>query len=96
MKLKPLGDNIVVKGLNKEEVTKSGIILPETVDKEKPEQGEVLATGPGKMLDNGSRSPMEVQVGNKIIFKKYSPDEFKIDGEEVLVLSQSDVIAILE
>lgn len=96
MKLKPLGDNIVVKGLNKEEVTKSGIILPETIDKEKPEQGEVLATGPGKMLDNGQRSPMEVKVGNKIIFKKYSPDEFKIDGEEVLVLSQSDVIAILE
>ncbi len=96
MKLKPLGDNIVVKGLNKEEVTKSGIILPETIDKEKPEQGEVLATGPGKMLDNGQRAPMEVKVGNKIIFKKYSPDEFKIDGEEVLVLSQSDVIAILE
>lgn len=96
MKLKPLGDNIVVKGLNKEEVTKSGIILPETIDKEKPEQGEVLATGPGKMLDNGQRAPMEVKVGNKIIFKKYSPDEFKIDGEEVLVLAQSDVIAILE
>ncbi|MCX6786052.1 MAG: co-chaperone GroES [Candidatus Komeilibacteria bacterium] len=96
MKLKPLGDNIVVKGLAKEETTKSGIILPETVDKEKPEQGEVLAVGPGKILDNGNRSIMEVRPGDKIIFKKYSPDEFKIDGQEVLILSQSDVIAILE
>ena len=96
MKLQPLGDNIVVKGLSKEETTKSGIILPDTIDKEKPEQGEVLAVGPGKMLENGQRAPMEVKVGNKILFKKYGPDEFKIDDEEVLVLSQSDVIAILE
>ncbi len=96
MKLKPLGDNIIVKGLSKEETTKSGIILPDTVDKEKPEQGEVLAVGPGKILDNGQRAPMEVKVGNKILFKKYGPDEFKIDGKEVLVLSQSDVIALLE
>ena len=96
MKLKPLSDNIVVKDISKEEVTKSGIIIPETVDKEKPEQGEVIAVGPGKLLDSGQRAPMEVKVGNKIIFKKYSPDDFKIDGEEVLVLSQSDVIAILE
>jgi chaperonin GroES len=66
------------------------------MDKEKPEQGEVVAVGPGKILDNGSRSAMEVKVGDKIIFKKYSPDEFKIDGQEVLVLSQADVIAILE
>jgi len=96
MKLQPLGDNIIVKGIPKEEITKSGIILPETIVKEKPEQGEVIAVGPGKMLDNGQRAKMEVQVGNKIIFKKYSPDEFKLDNEEVLVLSQSDVIAILE
>ncbi|MFA6304477.1 MAG: co-chaperone GroES [Patescibacteria group bacterium] len=96
MKLKPLGDNIVVKGISKEETTKSGIILPETIDKEKPEQGEVVAVGPGKILDNGNRASMEVKVGDKIIFKKYSPDDFKIDGQEVLILSQSDVIAILE
>ncbi len=96
MKLKPLGDNIVVKGVSKEETTQSGIILPETVDKEKPEQGEVIAVGPGKILESGSRSAMEVKVGDRIIFKKYSPDEFKLDGTEVLVLSQSDVIAILE
>lgn len=96
MKLKPLGDNIVVKAMSKEEVTKSGIILPETVDKEKPEQGEVIAVGPGKILDSGQRSVMEVKTGDKILFKKYSPDDFKIDGQEVLVLSQSDVIAIIE
>jgi chaperonin GroES len=95
MNLKPLGDNIIVKAVAKEEVTKSGIILPETLDKEKPEQGEVLAVGEGKILENGTRSKMEVKVGDRIIFKKYSPDEFKIDGAEVLVVSQSDVIAIL-
>ena len=95
MNLKPLCDNLVVKGLPKEEMTKFGIILPETVDKEKPEQGEVIAVGPGKLLDNGQRGAMEVKVGDKIIFKKYSPDEFKLEGREVLVLSQSDVIAIL-
>ena len=96
MKLKPLSDNLVVKAIPKEEVTKSGIIIPDTVDKEKPEQGEVIAVGPGKILDNGQRTPMEIKVGDKIIFKKYSPDEFKLDGQEVLVLSQSEVIAILE
>jgi chaperonin GroES len=96
MKLKPLSDNIVVKALSKEETTKSGIILPETIDKEKPEQGEVIAAGPGKLLDNGQRAQMEVKIGDKILFKKYSPDDFKLDGEEVLVLSQSDVIAVIE
>ena len=96
MNLKPLGDNIIVKAVAKEEVTKSGIILPETLDKEKPEQGEVLAVGEGKILENGTRSKMEVKVGDRIIFKKYSPDEFKIDGAEVLVVSQSDVIAIID
>ena len=96
MNLKPLGDNVVIKPITKEEKTKSGIILPDTVDKEKPEQGEVIAIGPGKLLDNGTRSVMEVKVGDKILFKKYSPDEIKVAGEEVLVLSQSDIIAILE
>lgn len=96
MNLRPLGDNIIVKPLAKEEISKAGIILPDTVDKEKPEQGEVMAIGPGKMLDNGQRGAMDIKVGNKVIFKKYSPDEFKLDGQEVLVLSQSEVIAILE
>ena len=95
MNLKPLSDNIVVKGLSKEETTKSGIILPDTIDKEKPEQGEVLAVGPGK-YQNGQLVPVEVKVGNKILFKKYGPDEFEVDGEKVLVISQDDVVGILE
>ena len=95
MNLKPLSDNIVVKGLTKEETTKSGIILPDTIDKEKPEQGEVLSVGPGKYV-NGQLVPMEIKVGNKILFKKYGPDEFEIDNEKVLVISQDDVVGILE
>ena len=96
MQLKPLGDNIVVKAISREETTKSGIILPETIDKEKPEQGEVIATGPGKIKDDGTRAAMEVKIGDHVLFKKYSPDEVEIDQEKYLVLSQSDVIALIE
>jgi chaperonin GroES len=96
MKIKPIHANVVVKAMSKEEVTKSGIVLPDTVDKERPERGEVIAVGEGKLLDNGSRAPMSVKVGDKVIFKKYSPDEIKIDDVEYLVLSESDIIAILE
>lgn len=96
MKLKPLGDNLIVKGISEHKTTASGIVLPETLDKEKPEQGEVIATGPGRMLDSGARSTMAVQVGDKILFKKYSPDEVKVDNEEYLVISEKDVIAIIE
>lgn len=96
MKLRPLCDNIIVKPLSKEEVTASGIILPDTVDKERPERGEVLAVGPGKLLDNGSRALMDVKVGDKIVFKKYAPDEFKIDKEEVLVIRMDEVVAVIE
>lgn len=94
--LKPLGDRVVVKPLAGDEVSKSGIILPETVDKERPEKGEVIAVGPGKLLDNGTRAPMDITVGNKIMFKKYGPDEIKIDGQEYLVLDATDVLAIIE
>ncbi len=96
MKLKPLHDNVVIKTLSHEEVTKSGIVLPDTVDKEKPEKGEVVAIGPGKKLDSGQIAEMSVKVGDKVVFKKYSPDEVKIDEEEYLVLNESDIIAILE
>ena len=96
MKLRPLGDRLIVKPLGQEEVTKSGIILPDTVEKERPEKGEVIATGPGKILDNGARSEMGVKVGDKIVFKKYSPDEVKIDDVEYLVISESDVMAVIE
>ena len=96
MNLKPLNDRLIVEPAVKEEVTKMGIIIPDTVDKERPEQGMVIAVGPGKLLENGTRSTMSVKVGDKIVFKKYSPDEVKIDGKEYLVISESDAIAILE
>ena len=96
MQLRPLGDHVIVKPLKENEITKSGIVLPDTVDKEKPEKGEVIAIGPGKLMDNGQRAPMSVKVGDKVVFKKYSPDEIKIDNEEVLVLNESDIIAVIE
>ena len=96
MKLKPLHDNVVVKPLGEEETTKSGIVLPDTADKEKPERGEVLFVGPGKRLENGNLSPMNVKIGDKVIFKKYSPDEIKIDDQEYLLISENDILAILE
>jgi len=96
MNLKPLHDNVVVKAITENEVTKSGIVIPETIDKEKPEKGEIVAVGPGKLLENGQRAPISVKIGDKVMFKKYSPDEIKIDGEEYLVIGESDIIAILE
>jgi len=95
MKLKPIFDNIVVKKITSEEKTKSGIVLPDTIDKEKPQQGEVVAIGDGKVLENGERTKMEVSVGDKVLFRKYAPDEIKIEGVEYLVMTQSDVIAII-
>ena len=96
MRLKPINDNIIVKGIEDDKATKAGIVLPDTADKEKPEKGEVVAVGPGKLLDNGQRAPMSVKVGDKVIFKKYSPDEIKVDDEEYLVLQESDILAIIE
>ena len=96
MKLKPLFSNVIVKPLKKEEITKSGIVLPDTVDKEKAERGEVVAIGSGKVLDSGQVAPMTVKVGDQVMFKKYTPDEIKVDGEEYLVLNESDIIAIIE
>lgn len=96
MTLRPLGDRVIVKPAAKEEMTKAGIILPDTVDKERPEQGEIIAVGPGRMLDNGNRAAMSLKVGDKIVFKKYSPDEVKLGNEEYLVLSESDIMAVIE
>lgn len=96
MKLRPLGDRVIVKAVAKEEMTKAGIILPDTIDKERPEQGEVIATGPGRLLENGTRAAMTLTVGDKIVFKKYSPDEVKVDGVEYLVIAESDVMAVVE
>lgn len=96
MKLKPLADRVVVKPLREDEVTKSGIVIPDTVEKERPEKGEILAVGPGRLLENGERRPVAVQVGDVVLFKKYSPDEFKLDGEDYLLLEESDLIGLLE
>ena len=96
MNLKPLSDHLIVKPIVEDKTTKSGIVLPDTVDKDKPETGQVVAVGPGRVLYNGNRLAISVKPGQKVLFKKYSPDEFKVDGEDYLVLSESDVIAIIE
>ena len=95
MNIKPIHTNVVVKPISEDEVTKSGIVLPDTVDKERPEKGEVVAVGEGKLLENGQRAAMSVKVGDVVMFKKYSPDELKVDGEEYLVISEGDILAIL-
>ncbi len=92
--IRPLGDRIVVRPQEREEVTKSGIVLPDTA-KEKPQQGVVLAVGPGRVLDNGERQPMEVQEGQTVLFAKYAGTEFTLDDEDVLILRESDVLGIL-
>ncbi len=94
MNLKPLGDRLVVKPLEQEEEKKGGIIIPDTA-KEKPEKGEVLAIGPGKLLENGQRAAPEVKKGDKIIFQKYGGHELKIDGQELMILREEDVMAVV-
>ncbi len=94
-KLRPLGDRVVVKPLPREEMTKSGIVLPDTV-KEKPMEGEVLAAGPGKILEDGTREAMDVKVGDKVLYAKYAGTEFKVEGDELLIVSQKDILAIVE
>ena len=94
-KLRPLGDRVVVKPTPREEMTKSGIVLPDTA-KEKPQEGSVLAIGPGRILDDGKREAMDVQVGNKVLYAKYAGTEFKVDGDDLLIVSQKDILAIVE
>ena len=95
LNLKPLGDRMVVKPLEEEEVTPSGIVLPETA-KEKPQKGEVLSVGPGARDDDGNRIDMDVKVGDKILFAKYGGTEIKVDSDKLLILRESDVLAIIE
>lgn len=92
VKLEPLADRLVVRPIEKEDVTKGGIILPDTV-KEKPQEGEVLAVGPGRMSDDGDRISMDVKTGDIIIYAKYGGTEIKIDEEELIILRESDVLA---
>ncbi len=93
--LKPLGDRIIVKPISEEEKSPGGIVLPETA-KEKPQEGEVIAVGPGKLLDNGQVVPLEVKVGDRVIYSKYGGTEIKIDGEEYVILRSDDLLAIRE
>ena len=92
--LKPLGDRVVVKPRAKEEMTRSGIVLPDTAS-EKPQQGTVLSAGPGRMLENGTRVSMEVKAGDQVLFAKYAGTEVKLDGDEYLVIRESDLLAIV-
>ena len=92
VKFTPLGERLIVKPLEEEQTTSSGIILPDTA-KEKPQEGEVVAVGPGRVTDDGARVPMEVQTGDVIIYSKYAGTEYKDEGEEYLILRESDVLA---
>ena len=91
-KLQPLGDRVVIKTIEQEEVTKTGIVLPDTA-KEKPQEGEVIAVGPGKLADDGKRIAMEVKKGDRVIYARYAGTEIKIDGEEFIILREADILA---
>jgi len=93
-KIRPVGDRVVVKPAAKEEVTRSGIVIPDTA-KEKPQEGIVIAVGSGRLLENGERSPIDVNEGDRVLFAKYGGTEFKLDGEEYLVLKESDILAVV-
>lgn len=92
IKIQPLADRIIIKPIEREEVTKGGIVLPDTV-KERPVEGEVLAVGPGKLADDGKRVPMDIKVGDVIIYTKYGGTEIKVDDEELVILNESNVLA---
>ena len=93
-KLRPLGDRVVVQPSAREEMTKSGIVLPDTA-KEKPQEGTIVAAGPGRVLDDGKREAMDVKVGDKVLYAKYAGTEFKVDGDDLLIVSQKDILAIV-
>jgi chaperonin GroES len=95
MKIRPLQDRIIVKRLEEEEKTKGGIIIPDTA-KEKPQQGEIIAAGKGKVRDDGKVSPLDVKVGDKVLFSKYAGTEVKIEGEEYLIMREDDILGVIE
>jgi len=95
LKLKPLGGRVIVEPIEQEEMTAGGIILPETA-KEKPQEGKILAAGPGDRNEDGERIPMEVKVGDKVLYAKYGGTEVKVDGKKLLILKESDILAVVE
>lgn len=97
VKLRPLGDRVVVKPIAREEKTKAGIYLPDTASKEKPMEGTVIAVGPGRMMDDGKRVPVDVEAGARIVFAKYAGTEFRTEeDEEYLIISEKDIMAVIE
>jgi chaperonin GroES len=94
-KLRPLGDRVVIEPTPREEMTKSGIVLPDTA-KEKPQEGKVLAVGPGRILDDGKRESIDVKVGDKVLYAKYAGTEFKVEDNELLIVSQKDILAVID
>ncbi len=96
MNIRPMQDRLLVKPASEEQKTAGGIIVPDTAAKEKPMRGEVIATGPGKLSDDGSRLPMDVKKGDQIIYGKYAGTEFKLDNDDLLIIEQSDILAIFE
>ena len=94
-KLRPLGDRVVIQPTPREEMTKSGIVLPDTA-KEKPQEGKILSVGPGRVLDDGTREQIDVKKGQKVLYAKYAGTEFKVDGEDLLIISQKDILAVVE
>ncbi len=96
MNIKPLADHILIEPIKEEEKTKSGIFLPETAEKEKSEQGIIIAIGPGKKTDDGKIIPLSVKPGDKVLFTKYGPSEIKVDGKEYLIAKEEDILAVIE
>lgn len=94
MNIRPLGDRVVIKPIEREEKTESGIVLPDTA-KEKPQEGEVLAVGDGRILDNGQKVEIQVKVGDRVIYAKYAGTEIKYDNEELLIISEKDILAVV-
>jgi len=96
VKIKPLGDRVLLEPITEAEKTKAGIYLPETASKERPEQGRVIAVGEGKLLDSGKLAPVKVKKGQKVLFTKYGPNEIKVGGKEYLIAKEEDILAIIE
>jgi len=95
LKLRPLADRVVIRPMGREETTKSGIVLPDTA-KEKPQRGTILAAGAGRRDDDGARIPLDVEVGNQVLFAKYAGTDFKLEDEDLLILSEKDILAVVE
>ena len=96
MDIKPLSDHLLIEPLKGEEKTKAGIFLPESAKEERPEQGKIIAVGPGKKLSSGKVIPLSVKVGDKVLFTKYGPNEIKIEGKEYLIAREEDILAVIE